>query len=98
MTTEATFTFRVDQRLKAAFNAAARTNDVTAAQVLRAAMRDYLAKQAEETPYDAWLKRKVARARAALAGGRIVGDSEMKARFESIRRVAVARARRDAAL
>jgi predicted transcriptional regulator len=95
--TEATFTFRVDARLKDAFNAATRANDVTAAQVLRAAMRDYLAKQSEETPYDIWLKRKIARSRAAIAAGRTVSDDEMRARFADIRRAAVARARRDAA-
>lgn len=95
---EATFTFRVDARLKAAFNAAAHANDVTAAQLLRAAMRDYLAKQSEETPYDAWIKRKIARSRAAIGAGRIVSDAEMKARFDALSRAAVARARRDSAL
>lgn len=96
--TEATFTFRVDARLKAAFNAAAHANDVTAAQLLRAAMRDYLAKQSEETPYDAWIKRKIARSRAAIGAGRTVPDAEIQARFEGLCRAAVARARRESAL
>ncbi len=96
--TEATFTFRVDARLKAAFNAAAHANDVTAAQLLRAAMRDYLSRQSEETPYDAWIKRKIARSRAAIGAGRTVADSEMKARFDALSRAAVARARRESAL
>jgi predicted transcriptional regulator len=96
--TETTFTFRVDSRLKAAFNAAAQSNDVTAAQLLRAAMRDYLAKQSEETPYDAWIKRKIARSRAAIGAGRTVSDTEIQARFEALSRTAVARARRESAL
>lgn len=39
---EASFTFRVEADLKVAFVAACKGNDQTAAQVLRAAMRDYL--------------------------------------------------------
>lgn len=40
-------TFRVDADLQAAFVAACKARDVTAAQVLRAAMRDYLDRNAQ---------------------------------------------------
>ena len=39
--------FRVEAELQAAFLAACRSNDVSAAQVLRAAMRDYLASNSQ---------------------------------------------------
>jgi predicted transcriptional regulator len=42
-------TFRVEDDLQAAFVAACKKNDVTAAQVLRGAMRDYLARNAQAT-------------------------------------------------
>jgi len=40
-------TFRVDPELQAAFVAACKAQDITAAQVLRAAMRDFLAANAQ---------------------------------------------------
>lgn len=40
-------TFRVEDDLQAAFVAACKRKDVTAAQVLRGAMRDYLARNAQ---------------------------------------------------
>lgn len=40
-------TFRVDADLQAAFVAACKAQDVSAAQVLRAAMRDYLERNAQ---------------------------------------------------
>lgn len=42
-------TFRVEDDLQAAFVAACKRNDVTAAQVLRAAMRDYLSRNAQSS-------------------------------------------------
>ena len=39
---EATFTFRVDEALKAEFAQAAKADDRTAAQLLRDFMRDYV--------------------------------------------------------
>lgn len=43
MTAGASMTFRVDADLQSAFMAACKASDVTAAQVLRSAMRDFLA-------------------------------------------------------
>ena len=52
---ESTFTFRVDEDLKAAFTAAAKDNDRTAAQILRETMREYIAAEAPPTPeYVEW--------------------------------------------
>ena len=45
--TDATFTFRVDESLKADFTAAARGLDRTGAQLLRDFMRDFVRQQQE---------------------------------------------------
>ena len=47
MTASGSMTFRVEPEMQAAFVAACKASDVTAAQVLRAAMRDFLAANAQ---------------------------------------------------
>ena len=47
MASTGSMTFRVDPALQAAFIAACKANDQSAAQVLRAAMRDYLERNAQ---------------------------------------------------
>jgi predicted transcriptional regulator len=63
---EATFTFRVDETLKSAFTAAAKSRDRTGAQLLRDFMRGVVSQQRETAEYDAWFRREVD---AALAEG-----------------------------
>ena len=47
---EATFTFRVDEALKAEFTQAAKESDRTGAQLLRDFMREYVRKREEDAP------------------------------------------------
>ena len=47
---EATFTFRVDEALKAEFSNAARNRDRNAAQLLRDFMRDFVRQHRNMTP------------------------------------------------
>lgn len=47
MASSGSMTFRVEPDLQAAFVAACKANDQSAAQVLRAAMRDYLERNAQ---------------------------------------------------
>lgn len=47
MADNSSMTFRVPADLQAAFVAACKANDMSAAQVLRAAMRDYLERNAQ---------------------------------------------------
>jgi len=56
---ETTFTFRVDEDLKAKFANAAKAHDRTGAQLLRDFMRSYVAQQKEVKQYDAGLTKKV---------------------------------------
>ena len=51
---EATFTFQVDEALKAEFTRAAKADDRTGAQLLRDFMRDYVRKREEGAAYDSW--------------------------------------------
>jgi predicted transcriptional regulator len=75
---DATVIVRVEGELKAAFAQAAKAADRTASQLLRDFMRDYVREQAEN---DAWLHRKVAAARAAVAAGEVHAADEVEAQF-----------------
>ena len=80
--TESTFTFRVDEDLKAAFTSAAKDNDRTAAQILRETMREYIAAEAPPTPeYVEWLRAKVEKSRAQIARGEYYTGEEVEAYF-----------------
>ena len=79
---ESTFTFRVDEDLKAAFTAAAKDNDRTAAQILRETMREYIAAEALPTPeYVEWLRAKVEKSRADLKENGGIPGEEVEAYF-----------------
>ncbi len=83
---ESTFTFRVDEDLKAAFTAAAKGNDRTAAQILRETMREYIAAEAPPTlEYVEWLRGKVEKSRAQIARGEYYTDEEMEERMAAHR-------------
>ena len=56
---QATFTFRVDDELKAAFSEVARAQDRTAAQLLRVLMRDAIRRQRDGQDYDTWFRGEV---------------------------------------
>lgn len=73
---ETTFTFRVEDSLKAAFSNAARDKDRTAAQLLRDFMRSYVSETQEDAEYDAWFRRKVAAGEKAYREGRFITQEE----------------------
>ena len=78
---EATFTFRVDEDLKAEFTNAAKDRDRTGAQLLRDFMRDFVKQQQETIAHDAWFRREVAIGIAAADAGEVVSamDAELDA-------------------
>lgn len=82
---EATFTFRVDEALKAEFSTAAKAHDRTGAQLLRDFMRDYVKQQQEAAEYDAWLRAKVERSRASANAGNLVPAAEVEVKFAARR-------------
>ncbi len=84
--TESTFTFRVDEDLKAEFTKLAKAKDRTAAQILREMMRAYVAEETPPTPeYIEWLTRKVEKSRASIAAGNFYTHEEVEAHFAARR-------------
>lgn len=88
---DATFTFRVDESLKADFANAAKAHDRTGAQLLRDFMRNYVAQQQEAQQYDAWLADKVEQSRASAEGRKLVPATDVEARFSARRAATRAR-------
>lgn len=82
---DATFTFRVDDDLKEAFAEAARTQDRTAAQLLRDYMREVVQRQREDAGYESWLRAKVETARVSVRAGRGVSADAVQAEFAALR-------------
>ncbi|ODT31744.1 MAG: antitoxin of toxin-antitoxin stability system [Kaistia sp. SCN 65-12] len=83
MAKEAVFTLKLEPELRDAFMAAAAAADRPASQIVREFMRGYVQQDRE---YVEFLRRKVEKARASIAAGRVYSDEEvrerMKARFE----------------
>ena len=82
---ETTFTFRVDNGLKAAFASAAKQKDRNAAQLLRDFMRNYVADIQGDAEYDAWFLRKVEAGERAYREGRFITQEEATRRAEQRR-------------
>ena len=82
---EATFTFRVDEALKAEFTSAAKARDRTSAQLLRDFMRDFVREQQETAGYDAWFRDQVQKGIAQANAGEVMPDEEVEARFATRR-------------
>jgi predicted transcriptional regulator len=82
---EATFTFRVDEALKAEFAQAAKESDRTAAQLLRDFMRQYVRKSDDEAAYDAWFIAEVERGIAEADAGDLIPHEEVEAEAEARR-------------
>jgi predicted transcriptional regulator len=82
---DATFTFRVEDELKAAFTEAAKAHDRTGAQLLRDFMRDYVSRQQNEQEYDSWFRRQVQVGIEDADAGRIVSADEVEAEFATRR-------------
>ena len=82
---EATFTFRVDEALKAEFAQAAKESDRTAAQLIRDFMRDYVRGKEEQAAYDAWFIAEVEKGIAEADAGDVVPHEEVEAEAEARR-------------
>ncbi|MGE3871765.1 MAG: CopG family ribbon-helix-helix protein [Parvibaculaceae bacterium] len=79
--TESTFTFRVEEELKAAFGEAAKAHDQTGAQLLRAFMRDYVKNQKDLADYDVWFRRQVLAGIDSAKAGNLIPNEEVEAKF-----------------
>ena len=79
---DTTFTFRVDDGLKAGFVSAAKAHDRTGASDF---MCSYVDQQEEAQQYDAWLAKKVEQSRASAEAGNLIPASDVEARFAARR-------------
>ena len=82
---DATFTFRVEEELKAAFSEAAKAHDQTGAQLLRAFMRDYVRRQQDAAEYDTWFRQQVQAGLASANAGNLIPDDNIDAEFAALR-------------
>lgn len=82
---EATFTFRVDEALKAEFSTAAKSRDRTAAQLLRDFMREFVQRQEEAAEHDAWFRRQVQIGLDSANAGNLIPAAEVEAEAEAWR-------------
>src|SRR5690625_1417397 len=76
----ATFTFRVDESLKAEFASAAKARDRTGAQLLRDFMRSYVAQQEDAQQYDDWLEKKVEQSRSSSEDDTLISAEYVETR------------------
>jgi predicted transcriptional regulator len=76
MTSDGTFTFRVEESLKVEFTKMAKALDRNAAQLLRDFMREFIHKQHEKTEYDTWFRKQVELGRAAADRGELYSLDE----------------------
>ena len=83
--TESTFTFRVDEDLKAAFSEAAKAHDQTVAQLLRGFMRDFVRRRENEAEYETWFRRQVEEGIAAANAGDTVSSEDVEKHFAARR-------------
>lgn len=79
--TDATFTFRVDERLKTEFSTAAKSRDRTGAQLLRDFMREYV-RQQEAVEHDAWFRQQVQVGLDSANAGDVIPVAEVEAEAE----------------
>ncbi len=79
---EATYTFEVDEGLKARFAQAVGGNESAGAQILREFMEDYVRQQGDALEYDAWFRQEVRLGLASAKGGRLIPAGEAEAMFE----------------
>lgn len=79
--TESTFTFRVDDDLKARFTDAAKAHDRTGAQLLRDFMRDYVKRRHEAAEYDAWFRHQVQIGIDQANAGQLIPAEDVEAEF-----------------
>ncbi|MDR2614921.1 MAG: hypothetical protein LBC91_06335 [Candidatus Accumulibacter sp.] len=83
---EATFTFRVDETLKAEFSAVAKARDCSGAQILRDFMREFVQQQQQGVAeYDARFRRQVRIGQDSANAGNLIPASEVEAKFAAKR-------------
>jgi len=73
---QSTFTFRVDTKLKDAFNQVALEHDRTSAQLMRDFMHQFIRNSHEEGNFQIWFASKVEAGRNDIAQGNFITQEE----------------------
>ena len=81
---DATFTVRVDERLKTEFSTAAKSRDRTGAQLLRDFMREYVREQ-EAAEHEEWFRQQVQVGLDSANAGDVIPAAEVEAEAEAWR-------------
>lgn len=76
---------KLEPELRDAFMAAAEASHRTASRIVRELMREFVQRQHDGQPYDAYLRSKVDVARAQITSGQYVTAAEVEARFSARR-------------
>jgi predicted transcriptional regulator len=85
MSVNITFTFRVDEKLKSQFSAAAKAHDRTEAQILRDFMRDFVMQQARFAKHEDWFNEQVQLGLKSADAGHLVSNEQIEAEFAARR-------------
>jgi len=86
MPEQARLTLTVDTDLRDDFLAEAETAQREAADLIQELMRDFIERQKEARTYDDFLRRKVEKARASVAAGRLRPNEDVEAEFAARRK------------
>lgn len=79
--TDTTFSFRVDEALKSAFESSAKARGQTSAQLLRDFMRSVVQEQRDSDTYLAWFCREVKSGISEAEAGDVIPQADVEARF-----------------
>lgn len=85
MPKEAVFTMKLEPELRAEFMAEAAAADRPASQILRGMMREYIQRQRHARDHEAFLRKKVAKARTSMAADQGIDHGEVEAQFAAKR-------------
>lgn len=92
MSKDAIFTMKLEADLRDAFLSEAEATHRPASQVVRELMREFVERQRQAREHDAFVRRKVERARAAVQAGAGRADEEVESEFAARRAAATAEA------
>ena len=85
MSKEAVFTMKLEAGLRDDFMAEAEAAHRPASQIMRELMREFIERQREAREYEAFVRGKVAAARASMQAGRGLSDEEVESEFAARR-------------
>jgi hypothetical protein len=84
---DATFTFRVEEDLKAQFTIAAKGRDRSGAQLLRDFMREFVQQQQVVADHEQWFRQQVQAGMDSANAGNLIPSADVEAKFATRRAI-----------